>query len=149
MMAAREGEMRDPDCVFCKILDGQIPAVKVFQDDACLAFLDIGPLAEGHLVLIPADHVVTADALTPDQAAAMLRNLPALVRAVRAATGCEGVNVLQNNGRVAGQVVPHVHFHIIPRNSGDAFHFNWPAGEYADHRAEELAQAIRQQLGGA
>ncbi len=138
--------MTDGDCVFCKILDGRVPAVKVLQDDACLAFLDIGPLAEGHVLLIPADHAETLDKLTADQAGAMLRNLPALVRAVQSATGCEGVNVLQNNGRVAHQVVGHVHFHIIPRNPGDAFHFNWPAGKYPDRRAEELAEAIRKHL---
>lgn len=138
--------MRDPDCIFCRILDGQIPCAKVFEDDACLAFVDIGPLAEGHVLLIPADHVETADRLSAEQAGAMLRNLPALVKAVQAATGCEGVNVLQNNGPVAHQVVMHVHFHIIPRNAGDAFQFNWPAGSYPAGRAEQIAQAIRQQL---
>ena len=141
--------MRDPDCIFCKILDGQVSAVKVYQDESCLAFLDIGPLAEGHLLLIPADHVATVDELTGVQAAAMLRHVPALVRAVRGATGCEGVNVLQNNGRVAHQVVMHVHFHIIPRNAGDEFGFNWPAGAYPPGRAEEFARAIRGHLGGA
>ena len=138
--------MRDPNCVFCKILDGQIPAVKVFQDDACLAFLDIGPVAEGHLLLVSADHVESMARLSPEQAAAMLRNLPALVRAVQEATGCEGVNVLQNNGRLAGQLVMHVHFHIIPRKAGDAFDYTWPAGTYPQGRAEQLAQAIRDRL---
>jgi len=141
--------MRDPDCIFCKILDGQIPAVKVYQDESCLAFMDIGPLAEGHVLLIPADHVATVDELTGEQAGAMLRHLPDLVRAVSEATGCEGVNVLQNNGPVAHQVVMHVHFHIIPRNADDAFGFNWPAGSYPAGRAEELARAIREHLGGA
>ena len=138
--------MRDPACVFCKILDGQIPATKVFQDDACMAFLDIGPVAEGHALLVSADHVESIDAMSPDHVAAMLRNLPALVRAVQAATGCQGVNVLQNNGRIAGQLVPHVHFHIIPRNPGDALHYPWPAGKYPPGRADRLAQAIRQAL---
>jgi len=138
--------MRDSSCVFCRILDGQIPATKVFEDEACLAFMDIGPLAEGHVLLIPSDHAASLDMLSADQAAAMLRNLPALARAVQVATGCEGLNVLQNNARVAGQLVMHVHFHIIPRNSGDAFQFNWPAGEYPEGRAEQLAEAIRQHL---
>jgi histidine triad (HIT) family protein len=138
--------MRDSACVFCKILDGQIPATKVFQDDACMAFLDIGPVADGHLLLVSADHVESIDALSPQQAAAMLRNLPALVRAVRAATGCQGVNVLQNNGRIAGQLVPHVHFHIIPRTPGDAFHYAWPTGKYPPGRADQLAQAIAEAL---
>ena len=138
--------MRDPACVFCKILDGQIPATKVFQDDCCLAFLDIGPVTDGHLLLVSAEHVEDIGGLSPQQAAGMLRNLPALVRAVRAATGCQGVNVLQNNGRIAGQLVQHVHFHIIPRSPGDAFTYAWPAGKYPPGRADQLAQAIREAL---
>ncbi len=134
---------RDSDCIFCKILDGGIPANKVLEDDASLAFMDIGPLAEGHVLLIPSEHYVTLDEMPADAAAAMLRHLPALTRAVQTAIGCEGVNVLQNNGAIAHQVVQHVHFHIIPRDAGDAFQFNWPAGTYAEGRAESLAQAIR------
>jgi histidine triad (HIT) family protein len=138
--------MRDPDCVFCKILDGQIPAVKVLEDDACLAFLDIAPVADGHTLLILGEHVEAMDQLSPDQAAAMLRRLPELVGAVRAAPGCRGVNVLQNNGRIAGQLVPHVHLHVVPRNEGDAFRYTWPAGSYPEGRAEEIARAIRRHL---
>lgn len=108
--------------------------------------MDVGPLAEGHLLVIPKTHAETLDALGPDAAATIGRHLPALVKAVQAATGCAGVNVLQNNGRAAHQVVPHVHFHVIPRNPGDAFQFNWPAGSYPQGRAEQLAQAIRQNL---
>ena len=133
---------RDPNCIFCKIVASSIPSAKILEDGASFAFLDIGPLAEGHVLLIPREHYQTLDQMPADAAAAMLRNLPALVRAVQAATGCEGVNVLQNNGRVAHQVVPHVHFHIIPRKTGDAFHFNWPAGAYAAGKVESLAQAI-------
>ena len=134
------------DCIFCKIAAGEVPCIKLVADECALAFLDIGPLAEGHVLLIPRDHVVTIDQMDPDAAAKMLRHLPALARAVQAATGCAGTNVLQNNGKAAHQVVPHVHFHIIPRNAGDAFHFNWPAGSYPKGRAEELAEAIRRHL---
>ncbi|MDY6914005.1 MAG: HIT family protein [Planctomycetota bacterium] len=136
----------DKDCIFCKIIAGDIPAAKVLEDEAALAFLDISPLAEGHVLLIPKGHYDTVDQMPADQAAAMLKHLPALVKAVRAATGCEGVNVLQNNGRVAHQVVRHVHFHIIPRRAGDEFHFNWPAGAYPDGRMDQLAEAVRAQL---
>jgi len=139
--------MRDPDCIFCKILDGKIPATKLLETDDCLAFMDIGPLAEGHVLLIPSRHAETLDELSPEAAGAMLSNLPKLVAAVRAATGCAGVNVLQNNGPAAHQEVPHVHFHIIPRNPGDAFHFNWPAGKYPEGRLEQLAEAIRKEIG--
>jgi histidine triad (HIT) family protein len=134
--------MQDPNCIFCKIASGDIPCAKVFEDETAIAFMDIGPLAEGHVLLIPKDHYVTIDQMPADQAGAMLTQLPALVRAVQSVMGCEGVNVLQNNGKAAHQEVPHVHFHLIPRNSGDAFHFNWPAGSYPEGRAAELASAI-------
>jgi len=117
-------------CIFCKIVAGEIPAATVLQNAAAVAFMDVGPLAEGHLLLIPPRHYQTIDQMPADEAAGMLRHLPTLVRAVREATGCEGVNVLQNNGRVAHQVVDHVHVHVIPRNTGDAFDFNWPSGQY-------------------
>jgi histidine triad (HIT) family protein len=135
--------MSQSDCVFCKIIAGTVPATRVFEDDSCLAFLDISPLAEGHLLLIPKAHAATVDQLTSEQAGAMLMNLPSLVAAVQAVTGCDGVNVLQNNGRVAHQLVMHVHFHIIPRRGGDEFHFNWPAKTYTPKRAEALAEEIR------
>ena len=136
----------DPDCIFCKIVAGKIPCLKVFQDEHALAFLDIGPLAEGHALLIPTSHYVTIDQMPAEEAAALLRHLPALGKAIQQATGAEGYNVLQNNGPVAHQVVPHVHFHIIPRRSGDAFHFNWPAGEYEAGSGEALLEKILQAL---
>jgi histidine triad (HIT) family protein len=136
----------DPDCIFCKILAGQIPCEKILEDEHSLAFMDIGPLAEGHVLLIPREHYETVDQMPADAAAGLLRHLPALVRAVQAATGCGGVNVLQNNGKLAHQEVPHVHFHVIPRDAGDKFHFNWPAGKYPAGRMETLAEAIRGRL---
>ena len=137
---------QDADCIFCKIASGQVPCCKIIEDDNALAFMDIGPLAEGHVLLIPKSHCVTLDEMSGREAGAMLHHLPALVKAVRQATGCQGVNILQNNGRVAHQVVPHVHVHIIPRNPGDEFHFNWPAGSYPKGRMEQLAEQIRQGL---
>jgi len=136
----------DPECIFCKIAAGQIPCAKLLEDDAALAFLDIGPVADGHALLIPKAHYVTVDEMPAEVAAAVLRHLPALVGAVRKATDAQGANVLQNNGRVAHQVVGHVHFHVIPRNPSDAFQFNWPAGSYAQGRVEQLAAAIRAHL---
>ena len=138
--------MKDSDCIFCKIAAGEIPCTKLLEDDAAIAFLDIGPLAVGHALLIPKNHYVTVDQMPADVAAAVLKHLPALGRAVQTAVGCEGFNILQNNGPVAHQVVPHVHFHIIPRNTGDEFHFNWPAGSYPPGRIEQLAEDIRKHL---
>ncbi len=138
--------MGKTDCVFCRVAAGEIPSVKVYEDDVTLAFMDIAPLSEGHVLLIPKFHVVAVDQLSADQAAQLLRPLPDLVRAVKRTTGCEGLNVLQNNGPIAHQAVMHVHFHIIPRNPDDEFHFNWPAGQYPKGRAEQLAEAIRQAM---
>lgn len=136
----------DPDCIFCKIVAGKIPCAQLLADEYALAFLDIGPLAEGHVLLIPKGHYQTVDQMPPEAAAGLLGHLPALAAAVRKVTGCQGFNVLQNNGPVAHQVVPHVHFHIIPRNAGDEFHFNWPAGTYGPGRLEQLAEAMKKAL---
>jgi histidine triad (HIT) family protein len=137
---------RDPHCIFCKIVAGEIPCCKVHEDEVSLAFMDIGPLAEGHVLLIPRDHYATADEIPPAVAGQMLTNVPSLVAAVREATRCEGINLLQNNGKAAHQEVGHVHFHFIPRSPGDEFHFNWPAGSYPAGRMEELAEEIRRRL---
>jgi histidine triad (HIT) family protein len=133
------------DCIFCKIVDGRIPATKVLEDDHSIAFLDIGPLAKGHTLLIPKAHAETMDQLSALQAGQMLANLPALVKAVRQATDCEGINILQNNGKVAHQEVMHVHVHVIPRRAGDSFKFNWPAmrDAYSGDEAAELAEKIK------
>ena len=130
------------DCVFCKIVAGEIPSACVYQDESAYAFMDIGPVADGHVLLIPKAHYDTIDQMPASDAAAVLAALPKLVTAVKQATGCEGVNVLQNNGHVAGQVVSHVHFHIIPRVTGDRFAFNWPAETYPDGVLNELADKI-------
>ena len=136
----------DGNCIFCKIVAGEVPCAKVLEDETALSFLDIGPLAEGHVLLIPREHYVTVDEMPAEAAGAMLRHVPALVRAVQLATDAAGVNVLQNNGKVAHQEVPHVHFHVIPRKAGDAFDFNWPAGSYPEGRMQQLADTIRRKL---
>lgn len=138
----------DPDCIFCKIAAGDIPCEKILEDDAALAFLDIGPLAEGHVLLIPKAHAATLDEMSADAAGALLRHLPALVAAVKEGTGAPAANVLQNNGPEAHQEVMHVHFHVIPRREGDAFRFNWPAGKYEPGQAERIADRIRASLPG-
>ncbi|MBT3278853.1 MAG: HIT family protein [Phycisphaerales bacterium] len=136
----------DSDCLFCKIVAGEIPCCTILETDDALAFMDIGPIARGHVLLIPKTHAETLDALDSSAMAATARLLPSLVSAVQTATGCQGVNVLQNNGTVAGQIVPHVHFHLIPRVEGDAFTFNWPAGTYDEGEMESLAIKIRSRL---
>lgn len=136
----------DPNCVFCKIVAGEIPSTKILETDEALAFLDINPLAPGHVLLIPKVHVAQIHDMKPSVAAAVMRHLPALGKAVKIATGCAGYNILQNNGRQAHQDVFHVHFHIIPRDEGDEFGFTWPAGKYEEGGLDAMQENIRAEL---
>jgi histidine triad (HIT) family protein len=105
--------------LFSRIIRGEIPSHKVYEDEHTFAFLDINPIARGHALLVPKVEAVTLADLDPVHAAALGRALPRVARAVQKATGCPAYNVLQNNGAQAGQVVMHAHFHIIPRYEHD------------------------------
>jgi len=131
------------ETIFTKIIDGSIPCHKVYEDDLVLAFLDIGPLSEGHTLVIPKEPAVTLDELSDESAAAIGRVLPRLSRALMKVTGCEQYNVLQNNGVRAHQVVQHVHFHLIPK-PGDALGLGvgWPAGRLDPEQGNALAARI-------
>jgi histidine triad (HIT) family protein len=108
-----------------------------------LVFLDIGPLSRGHTLIVPKDHYRTIDALPEELAAACGAIVPRLSRALVAATGCAGWNVLQNNGKIAGQAVDHLHFHLIPRREGDGLGYRWPAGKLDAEEAKALLGEIR------
>lgn len=136
-----------PDCVFCKIVAGTIPAMTVLDTSHALAFLDIAPLADGHTLLIPKRHYETIGEMSPEELAPVLHDLPRLATAVLSATGAEGYNVLQNNGSVSGQAVPHVHFHIIPRVADDGLGYRWKPKSYATGRAETLHKSIQSAMG--
>jgi histidine triad (HIT) family protein len=135
-----------PATVFDKILDGDIPCWRVYEDDHVLAFLDVGPLSEGHTLVIPKERKAHLHELSDDSAAAIGRVLPRLCRAVTAATGASAYNVLQNNGASAHQAVMHVHFHIIPRIGERGLGVGWRAGELEESRARELVEGIRAAL---
>lgn len=129
------------ETIFSKILRGEIPCHKVYEDSDVLAFLDIQPIARGHTLVIPKQAAATLDQLSDDAAAAIGRVLPRLARAVLAATGASAYNVLQNNGSAAHQAVRHVHFHIIPKHAdGTGLGIEWQARPLSE--GAELAQAI-------
>ncbi len=130
------------DTVFTRIVRGEIPAQVVYEDEAVLAFLDISPLAPGHTLLIPKQAYATMADAPAETAAALGAALPRLVRAVQAATGAAGVNILQNNGRSAGQEVNHIHFHIIPRVEKDGLGYRWNPGSYASGEAEAMQARV-------
>src|SRR5512143_1783691 len=108
------------DTIFGKILRGEIPCHKLYEDERVLAFLDVAPLSTGHTLVIPKEPAPTIDLLSDESAAAIGRVLPRLARTIMQATGTKDYNVLQNNGQPAHQFVMHVHFHIIPKPSHDA-----------------------------
>jgi histidine triad (HIT) family protein len=131
------------ETIFLKIIRGEIPCHKVYEDDLVLAFLDINPLSEGHTLVIPKRPAATLDELDDDSAAAIGRVLPRLCRAVMAATGTKAYNVLQNNGAGAHQAVFHVHFHIIPKPGPKrGLGVGWPVGSIDHGEAAELATRI-------
>jgi histidine triad (HIT) family protein len=133
------------DTIFGKILRGEIPCHRIYEDDHVLAFLDVGPLSRGHTLVIPKQAVATLDQLSDDAAAAVGRVLPRISRAVLAATGATAFNVLQNNGTLAHQAVHHVHFHIIPKyGDGSGLGIDWPAGKLDG--GAELARSIAGKL---
>jgi histidine triad (HIT) family protein len=129
--------------VFGKILSGQIPCHKIYEDDQVLAFLDINPLSLGHTLVIPKEAAETLDQLSDEAAAALGRVLPRLCRAVVAVTGVREYNVLENNGSAAHQAIAHVHFHIIPKpNTEEGLGIGWPMRNLDSKRGATLAQEI-------
>lgn len=131
------------ETIFSKILHGDIPCHKVYEDDHVLAFLDINPLSKGHTLVIPKEEKAHLHELSDEAAAAIGRVLPRLCRAVVDATGATAYNVLQNNGAAAHQAVMHVHFHIIPKTSSGGLGIGWPAGSLDDDEAKDLVEKIR------
>ncbi|HEX6278207.1 MAG TPA: HIT family protein [Polyangiaceae bacterium] len=135
------------ETIFSKILRGEVPCHKVYEDDLVLAFLDIGPVARGHVLVIPKEPAERLDQLSDESAAAIGRVLPRLCRAVKRVTGVDEYNVLENNGPRAHQAVFHVHFHIIPKpNETEGLGVGWRPGKLSD--GEALASELRAALDG-
>ena len=133
--------------VFDRILSGEIPCHRVYEDEHVLAFLDVGPLSPGHTLVIPKERAAYLHELSEESSAAIGRVLPRLCRAVVAATGVETYNVLQNNGAGAHQAVFHVHFHVIPKPSSEqGLGIRWPASKLDPAEAERLRSRIADAL---
>ncbi|KAL8026884.1 hypothetical protein ABFX02_14G058700 [Erythranthe guttata] len=137
------------DCVFCKIIRGDSPALKLYEDDECLCVLDTYPLCCGHSLIIPKCHFPSLDATPPSIIGAMCSKVPLISNAVMKATGCDSFNMLVNNGAAAGQVIYHTHIHIIPRKAHDCL---WRSESIRrrplklDQEASQLADQIRESL---
>ena len=135
------------ETIFSKIIRGEIPCFKVYEDDRVVAFLDVGPLSRGHVLLIPKEAAIMLHDLSEQSATAIGRVLPKLCRAVVHATGATAYNVLQNNGALAHQAVMHVHFHIIPKYDEESgLGIDWPAKALDKVDATTLAESIANEL---
>jgi len=140
--------MSEENCIFCKIIRGEMPASVIFEDEHSIAFMDVFPVTEGHCLLIPRQHYENMLDVDPDVVAHLAKNLADLTRRVKKATGAEGVLNIAANGEGAGQEVPHLHFHAIPRNKSSPFGFRFPP-DYRESMAprnklDQMAEKIRE-----
>jgi histidine triad (HIT) family protein len=136
------------ECVFCRIVARQIPATVVHEDDQTLAFMDLGQVNPGHVLVAVKKHAENLYALDDAQAGAVLRAAARVARAIRDAFQPEGLSVYQANGSAAGQTVLHYHVHLVPRHAGDGMALSWPVKNPPREKLEAYAARIRQSLPG-
>ena len=134
------------ECVFCKIVAGQIPSTRVFEDELTLAFMDIGQVNPGHVLVTVKKHAPYLHELDEVQAAAVARSCARISRAIQNAFKPEGLSVYQANGKAAGQTVFHYHVHLLPRHAGDGMELTWPVKNPPRGKLEEYAGLIRGEL---
>ena len=135
------------NCIFCKIIAGEIPSVKLYEDELVYAFLDISPINFGHTLVIPKEHHTSVATVPETIAGRMFRVGSRLGVAMRRGLDCDGFNLHLSDGTVAGQVVMHAHLHVVPRWTDDGFHWNWRQLKYeSDDARAEIAEKIRKHL---
>lgn len=136
--------MRDDNCIFCKILNGDIPSRKVFEDDDFCVIMDVDPATKGHCLILPREHYANLLAM-PDELAARVLPLAKKVAAhLQETLGCDGINLVQNNGEVAGQTVHHFHMHVIPRyQGGNVNDVTWSHSSFTDEEFDAILKTIR------
>jgi len=135
------------DCIFCKIVKGEIPSTKLYEDGNVLSFLDIMPASKGHALVVPKKHYHTLLDMPHSELGTIMETVQKVAAAVMSSVdGAEGFNIIQSNKKVAGQVVPHVHFHIIPRSKDDKLNFAWAQGKAEQEELEKYAETIKENL---
>ncbi len=138
--------MEEPECIFCKIVFGKIPATKLFENEKVLAFLDVFPATTGHCLVIPKKHHETLLNVPHEELCEMIVVLQKSAAAIEKATKCDGFNVFQSNHEIAGQVIKHVHFHIIPRYKDDKLNFKWEQNKIESTELQEWQKKIKSML---
>lgn len=134
--------MKNENCIFCKIANGEIPSKTLYEDDLFRVILDLGPATKGHALIVPKEHFANLYEL-PDETAAQAMILAKKMAALmKDRLGCDGLNVIQNNGETAGQTVFHFHMHLIPRYEDDSQKIGWEPGKPKEEELEEIRKRI-------
>lgn len=136
----------DKNCIFCKIINGDIPSATVYEDENFKAIMDIFPAAKGHVLIMPKKHSANLMELDDESAGKILFVARKIAKALMEELKCDGINLLQNNGEAAGQTVNHFHIHLIPRYKDDQLQISWTQGSYAQGEAAELAGKIAKHI---
>lgn len=137
--------MKDENCIFCKILAGEIPSTAVYEDDDFKAILDVNPAARGHVIILPKNHAANIYELPDEDASKIMVVAKKIATAIEKSYHCDGVNILQNNGEAAGQTVFHLHVHVIPRFKGDTVNIGWKQGDMPED-LDAICKEIQAQL---
>lgn len=138
--------MKDENCIFCKLANGDIPTATVYEDEYLRAIMDAAPANKGHIIILPKSHAADIYALDDEYVSRAFVLAKKLAVALKKLTGCDGVNILQNNGEAAGQTVFHFHVHVIPRFKDDDCTIVWRPTSYEDGEASEVAKKIAELL---
>ena len=134
------------DCIFCQIIAGKLPSQLIYSSDDFISIMDIAPLTPGHVLVISKKHYDNIMELPSELGNKLVSVLKKVGEAVVSATNSQGFNLIQNNGKYSGQVIPHLHFHIVPRKAMDGVNFNWQTIQYKKGEMEEVAEKIRKKL---
>ena len=132
--------MRDDNCIFCKIANGEIPSATLYEDEDFRVILDLGPATKGHALILPKNHFANLFEIPEDMDAKAFILAKKIAKKMKDVFGCDGVNIVQNNGVAAGQTVFHFHIHLIPRYEGDHAGVTWKTGTLTDEQREEILQ---------
>lgn len=134
--------MKKDDCIFCKLSSGEIPANALYEDEVVKVIFDLNPATKGHVLIIPKNHFDNIYSMDEDTAAHVFKVAVKIAGAMKEALGCEGLNIVQNNGEIAGQTVFHFHMHIIPRYRGDSVKIGWTPGKAENEEIIALKEKI-------
>lgn len=136
--------MREPNCIFCKIANGEIPSQTLYEDDIFRVILDLGPATRGHALILPKEHYANLYELPEETAGNVMKLAKKMATEMTERLGCEGFNLVQNNGDLAGQTVFHFHMHLIPRYRADGQKIGWKPQEVTEKELQEVQNQICQ-----